>query len=264
VIATPTTLPYDEAFYAYQKHGSRSSADVVVPAIVDLVHPFSVVDVGCGVGSWLAAMTRAGVADVFGLDGDHVPASDLMIPLDRFRAVDLSEPFDIDRRFDLAISMEVAEHLPAASAAVFIRSLTRLAPAILFSAAVPHQGGRNHLNEQWPEYWAELFAASNFRAVDCLRERFWNDSNVRWWYAQNMFLYLAADHWLWGTYRPSPRPLRALVHPQNYMLRVAEIHEATRRRTTEETLTRIAYDVASLLRRGVEAARRRVRRSVGA
>jgi SAM-dependent methyltransferase len=258
------TTSYGEAFYAYQKQGSRSSADVVVPVVLDLVRPFSVIDVGCGVGAWLAAITRSGVVDVLGLDGEHVPLSQLIIPRDQFRAVDLGEPFHIDRRFDLAMSMEVAEHLAPASAAAFIRSLARLAPAVLFSAAVPHQGGWNHLNEQWPEYWAELFAASNFHPVDCLRERFWNDSNVRWWYAQNMILYLADDHWLWGTYRPSPRPLRALVHPQNYMLRVAETQEATRRRTTEETLTRVTYDLATLLRRAVEAVGRRVRRLVGA
>src|SRR5205085_11975533 len=119
---------------------------------------------------------------------------------DRFRAIDLREPFELPRTFDLAVSLEVAEHLPASSASAFVESLTRLAPAVLFSAAVPHQGGWNHLNEQWPQYWAEIFARHGFFPVDCLRERFWDRPNVRWWYAQNMVLYLADGHPLWRQY----------------------------------------------------------------
>jgi SAM-dependent methyltransferase len=242
----PALLPYGDAFYAYQKCGSLSSADVVVPAVCNMVRPTSVVDVGCGLGTWLAAVMRAGVDDVLGLDGIHVSLDDLMIPPDRFRPADLSQPFHLPRAFDLAISVEVAEHLPPTSADAFVRSLTDLAPAILFSAAVPHQGGWHHLNEQWPQYWAEIFATRNFFPSDCLRERFWDHPSVRWWYAQNMIMYLAADHWLWKTCRRSAYPLRALVHPENYLLRIAEAREATRPRTAKETLVRIVADIVRL------------------
>jgi SAM-dependent methyltransferase len=248
-----TTGPYGEAFYAYQKSGSRSSADDVVPVVAHIVGPRSVVDVGCGVGTWLAAFSEAGVADYLGLDGDHVPRAELMIPLERFRPTDLREPFELPRAFDLAISLEVAEHLPPTSADGFIQSLTKLAPAILFSAAVPHQGGWHHVNEQWPEYWAERFARHRFFPVDCLRERFWTSPTVRWWYAQNMILFLREDHALWRTYSRSSGPLRALVHPENYLSRIAELQDATRRRTTREVLRRIAADVASLPLRTLEA-----------
>jgi SAM-dependent methyltransferase len=249
----PASLPYGEAFYTYQKTGSLSSADEVVPVVHDIVRPSSVADVGCGVGSWLAAFARAGVEDIVGLDGDHVPCADLMIPADRFHAIDLREPYELPRTFDLAVSLEVAEHLPASSADGFVDSLTKLAPAILFSAAVPHQGGWHHLNEQWPQYWAEIFARRRFFSVDCLRERFWNQSNVRWWYAQNMVLYLRDDHPLWRHYPRSSEPLRALVHPENYLLRVADLKDAMRRRGRKEMIVRIAERIGGAAGRAVRA-----------
>src|SRR5262245_3511460 len=159
-----------------------------------------------------------------------------MIAAERFRETDLSRPFALPRTFDLAVSLEVAEHLPAAAATGFVQSLAKLAPAVLFSAAVPHQGGWQHVNEQWPQYWADLFARDRFFAVDCLRERFWTVADVRWWYAQNMILFLRDDHPLWRTYAKPQGALRALVHPENYLRRVAELEDATRRRTTKETL----------------------------
>jgi SAM-dependent methyltransferase len=176
-----------------------------------------------------------------------------MIPQERFQPIDLREPFEVPRTFDLAVSLEVAEHLPASSADGFVESLTRLAPAVLFSAAVPHQGGWNHLNEQWPQYWAEIFARRRFFPLDCLRERFWDRSSVRWWYAQNMVLYLADDHSLWRRHPRSDAPLRALVHPENYLLRVAEARTSTQRWTKKETLMRIAAKVGRLAGRAAHA-----------
>jgi SAM-dependent methyltransferase len=246
-----TVSAYGADFYAYQQAGSLSSAGVIVPAVCDLVRPSSVIDVGCGVGTWLSMFARSGVADLLGLDGGYVPRSDLQIPVERFRETDLSQPFAVPRVFDLAVSLEVAEHLPPASAQGFITSLTRLSPAVLFSAAVPHQGGWHHVNEQWPQYWAELFAHERFYPLDCLRERFWTTANVRWWYAQNIVFFLRDDHPLWRTHARAAAPLRALVHPENYLRRIADLEEATRRRTMRETLRRIAFDVASLPRRAV-------------
>jgi len=248
-----TASPYGHAFFAYQKSGSQSSADEIVPAVYDIVRPSSVVDVGCGVGGWLAAFGRAGVDTLLGLDGDHVPRAELLVPEDRFMAVDLRRPFNAPRTFDLAMSLEVAEHLPEESADSFVESLTKLAPTILFSAAVPHQGGWHHVNEQWPQYWADLFAQRNFWPVDCLRDRFWTNPRVRWWYAQNTVLYIAANSPLWQTCASFDRPLRALVHPENYLRRVADTEEATRARTAKETLVRIASDVAGLPSRALHA-----------
>ena len=186
--------PYTQKFYKDQSVGSRRSAEAIVPLVLTLIKPQSVIDVGCGLGTWLSVFKEFGVKDVFGIDGDHVDRSMLQIPNERFTAFDLKKPIPIDRQFDLVISLEVAEHLPEDCAKTFIHSLTGLGPVILFSAAIPFQGGTNHLNEQWPDYWANHFNDNGYVAVDCLRKKVWQDDQVEWWYAQNILLFSKKDY----------------------------------------------------------------------
>ncbi len=185
---------YDREFYNYQAESSYRSAKVVVPLLLrEVIRPESVVDVGCGVGAWPAVFREHGVERYLGLDGESVDRSMLLIPEERFRVLDLSRPFRLAESFDLAVSLELAEHLPPESAKGFVESITRLAPVILFSAAVPLQGGLHHINEQWPEYWEDLFSRHGFTMLDPLRKLIWQDSRVEWWYRQNIFLYVRND-----------------------------------------------------------------------
>jgi 2-polyprenyl-3-methyl-5-hydroxy-6-metoxy-1,4-benzoquinol methylase len=133
------------------------SAELVVPILIDLFRPRSVIDVGCGVAGWLAVFREHGVSDICGIDGAWVKAVQLKIDPGKFREIELVEPFRLERRFDLVLSLEAAEHLPLKSAPGFVESIARLGPVIVFSAAVPFQGGTNHLNEQWPDFWIKLF-----------------------------------------------------------------------------------------------------------
>src|ERR1051326_3058645 len=91
-----------------------------------------------------------------------------------------------------AISLEVAEHLPEASAQGFVASLTRLAPVVLFSAAVPLQGGAEHVNEQWQEYWRSKFSELDYVACDAIRPVIWGNEDVFTYYQQNILVYVAA------------------------------------------------------------------------
>ena len=215
--------PYTRAFFAQQRAGSRASAETVVPLVLELFgRPASVVDVGCGTGTWLAAFREHGIEDVLGIDGSYVDRSTLELPPERFLARDLGRPFDVGRRFDLVLSLEVAEHLPEERAAAFVETLARLGKLVLFSAAIPGQGGTHHVNEQWPAYWAELFAAQGFVHVDCLRRRLWHDENVAFWYAQNLLVYVAGAELqryerLARLHDPSERAPAALVHPTRYL-----------------------------------------------
>lgn len=186
-------MSYTKAWFAGQVTTSEASAAVVAPIVIDLVKPRSVVDVGCGLGGWAAAFARHGGAEVMGVDGDYVDRSMLRIPAEQFRPHDLTKPLELGRRFDLAISLEVAEHLPESVADQFVAALTKAAPAVLFSAAVPGQGGNNHINEQWPSYWVEKFAARGYAATDPVRPRVWADERVEWWYRLNTLLFLSAE-----------------------------------------------------------------------
>jgi SAM-dependent methyltransferase len=190
--------------------------------VVELLAPRSVVDVGCGTGTWLAAFRAEGVEDVLGIDGAHMTPELLEVPVERFVVADLEGDWGLDRTFDLAVSLEVAEHLRPAAAEGFVRRLAAVAPAILFSAAIPLQGGGDHPNEQWPRYWADLFERQGHVVVDWVRPRVWDDDDVEVWYAQNILMFatpaclaehpeLAREYEL---HRTSPL---SIVHPRVYL-----------------------------------------------
>jgi SAM-dependent methyltransferase len=181
---------YPPSFYQSSTALVRTSARKCVPLILDLLRPGSVVDVGCGQGEWLAEVAAQGVNDILGVDGPHVREELLEIPRENFTRRDLAEPWRLDRRFDVVMTLEVAEHLPARSAPAFVRTLTSLGPAVVFSAAVPGQGGTNHVNEQWPWYWKALFAECGFVQLDPFRQVLWRDPEVAFYYQQNLFLYV--------------------------------------------------------------------------
>jgi SAM-dependent methyltransferase len=226
---------YDRDYYRTLDATSLRSARRVVPRVLELVAPRRVVDVGCGRGSWLSVFLEHGVPEVLGVDGDWVDPASLHIPADRFRRVDLGRPLEVEGDFDLAVCLEVAEHLPEDRAPGLAADLARLAPVVLFSAAVPFQGGVEHVNEQWPDYWAERFAGLGFRAVDILRRELWDDPEVVWWYAQNTLLFVREDR-LAGLPRlleaVNPTPPR-LIHPRHYLIKI----EALRNRSEPERMS---------------------------
>jgi SAM-dependent methyltransferase len=180
---------YDQGFYSRQIDESLQSAKIVAPLVMRLAKVSSVIDVGCGLGGWLRAFSENGVSVLRGIDGTYVDTSNLYIPAECFTAVNLTEPIKTDEHFDLALCLEVAEHLPGRLSAQLVRGLTDLASIVLFSAAVPGQGGTGHVNEQWPEYWRSLFEERDFAMLDPIRPLIREDSRVKWWYRQNIVMF---------------------------------------------------------------------------
>lgn len=213
---------YDEDFYATVGKTAASSAAVIAPIIAQAISPGSVIDVGCGSGSWLRAFMAAGCTGV-GVDGSTVTDDVLVIPRHAFHRADLSDPVDLASiprrcgRFDLAVCLEVGEHLPAAASEAFVDCLSRLSDAVLFSAATPGQGGLHHVNEQPPAYWAEKFAQRGYVACDLVRPVVWDDERVAWWYAQNTLLYLKSSHFAIISGSVTPEAPRWLIHPTAYL-----------------------------------------------
>jgi SAM-dependent methyltransferase len=207
---------YNPKFYR-ELEQTRDSARVVLPIIFELLHPTSIVDIGCGAGQWLAVAMELGVADVLAVDGEWVLKTELAIPREKFLVHDLRNPVNLERKFDLAVSLEVAEHLPPENAKNFVQGLCRAADTVLFSAAIPGQGGRHHVNEQWPVYWHNLFEESGFRCYDIIRPRIWNSPGVLWYYAQNCLLFSRAE--IPG--QPTPTVPLPLVHPAAWSAEIA-------------------------------------------
>ncbi|VBA50422.1 hypothetical protein LAUMK142_02586 [Mycobacterium pseudokansasii] len=211
-----TTL-YTPAFYDGQAAGSAASAAVMVPMFAALTRPDSVLDVGCGVGGWVATWLDSGV-DAVGVDGDHVPRDQLRIPDSRFIDHDLTASLDLGRRFDLVTCLEVAEHLPPEAAETLVESLCRHGRVIVFSAAIPGQGGTGHVNERWPSFWAALFATHGYRPYDLLRGKLWYDTRCEWWYRQNVLVYATDDVAHEHGWPAMTGPLD-MVHPELFALR---------------------------------------------
>ena len=181
---------YRALFFDYMEQGARRSARAIIPHVTRALGCTSVLDVGCGPAAWLAEYQRAGVEDVIGVDGDYVNRDRLLVSRDRFRSLDVSQSFDLGRRFELVQSLEVAEHLSPQSSGTFVRNLVAHGDRILFSAAVPGQGGENHTNEQTPEFWRGLFAQHGFVPFDFIRPLVAGSGDVEPWYAYNTLLYV--------------------------------------------------------------------------
>jgi hypothetical protein len=165
-----------------------------------------------------------GASDVLGIDGPQVSLDQLKIAPSEFLSHDFESRLSIPRPFDLAISLEVIEHIEDQFSDAFLDSLTEASPFILFSGAVPGQGGTYHVNERWPSYWLRKFEMRNCSAFDCIRPAFWRDPYVEWWYAQNTFLIAAAasSHRLASiahTRVSSASPMLNVVHPAKIVRR---------------------------------------------
>lgn len=182
-------INYDENFYSTIQKGSRNSASIVVPRVLQFVKPKSVLDVGCGTGEWLAEFKANNVNEIFGVDGDYVRRDSLKISPSEFKGLDLNNSFDLNKRFDLVISLEVAEHLQPLKSEAFVQTLISHSDCVLFSAGIPGQKGTYHINLRTQSYWAELFASQNYIAFDCLRDKLWY-LPIQYWYKQNMILYV--------------------------------------------------------------------------
>lgn len=184
-------MPYDPAFFSERDRFTRRSAEIVVPLILDLYPADTMIDVGCGVGTWASVFESHGVK-AWGVDGDEVRQD--LLQIRNFQRHDLEDPaslgWKLQRRFDLALSLEVAEHLSPGAAEGFIASLVSLAPTVVFSAAIPGQGGAHHVHERFLSYWKGLFEDHRYQMQDVIRPLIWDMSEIPFWYRQNIVVFV--------------------------------------------------------------------------
>lgn len=219
-----TKSDHYSAFYSdkfYKGHHSDlaiTSARKIVSILKEYISFESVIDIGCGVGQNLMACCESGAKIIRGVDGSWVNKSLLMIPEECFTQYDLSQPnlkaVIPEQHFDLTISSEVAEHIDRQDTDIFMDNLTSFSDVILFSAAIPGQGGIHHVNEQWPSYWIEKFAAKGYVPVDCIRPKLWYDKEIQLWYRQNLMMFV--KKYVLDKYpalkRESEKPILDAVH----------------------------------------------------
>ena len=182
---------YTKDFYLKRQQPTQVSAEIILGLLFSKIEPNSVIDFGCATGTWLAECKSLGVGTILGLDGGWVDPALLEIDSGEFREYDLGvTKYTSDRKYDLSLCIEVAEHIPESMVENLVESITEASDIILFSAAVCGQGGTGHINEQPQHYWANHFAKWDYICVDLIRPKIWENESVNVIYKQNMFLYM--------------------------------------------------------------------------
>lgn len=205
---------------------NRQSAEVVVPLLLDKFNISSVVDVGCGIATWLAVWRDLGIVDYLGIDSEYVDINKLEIDKNCFQIANLEHFETPARKFDICVSLEVAEHLSESVADSFVESLTKLSDIVLFSSAIPGQTGQHHVNLQWPSYWADKFKQRGYRCCDFIRPVIKNNDKVDWWYQQNILVFLN-DNIEFGVNEGTPI---SHVHPAQYQKVLERLEEIIKSR----------------------------------
>jgi SAM-dependent methyltransferase len=198
------SIDYNHSLNIHGLEGPRKAFSKIFEAGL----PGSVLDVGCGEGTWMKAAMDAGVQDILGIDGVAIPDANLLVPSTFFRCLDLTQPCNLGRKFDVAICLEVCEHIDEKFAGNLISNLINHSDRVLFSAACPNQPGQHHVNCQWPEYWQRLFNEQGFSCNDSVRWKIWDITEVEPWYKQNVFV---AERCSDAGKEPRIRPV---IHPE--------------------------------------------------
>lgn len=184
---------YDNDFYAELEKSVAKSSKHLVPIICNNINPKSVIDFGCGNGIWLKAFENAGIKNYCGIDGDYVKKEIFKADFNNFIPKNLNHEINLNKKFDLVLSLEVAEHLNPESSEIFIKSLCNHSDSIIFSAAIPAQKGTNHINLNFQSYWCKIFQKYGYQPFDIIRPEIWYDTRISYWYRQNIILYKKND-----------------------------------------------------------------------
>ena len=175
---------YNKEFYRNRDKRTKHAARTILPLIFSKYQIYSVVDFGCGVGTWLGVCKELGASEALGIEGDWIDETMVSTSFELHNA-DLKSPICLSKKYDLTISLEVAEHVPESNADDFVNSLSESSDLVLFSAAVVGQGGKGHVNEQNQSYWVEKFLSRGFSCLDVIRPKIWDDEKIDTWYKQN-------------------------------------------------------------------------------
>jgi len=186
-------MKYNSSYYEKMYERNSKVAQAIMPFLIERLKPSSIVDIGCGRGIFLAEAMKQGINDILGVDGDYIERDKLYIPQNCFMGYDLNKKLSVDRKFDIAMSFEVAEHIEKSNERQFVSDLVELSDIVAFSAAIPGQGGKGHVNEQWMSCWNELFMEHAYYPINRLKFYFWNNNEITPLRRQNIILFVSSE-----------------------------------------------------------------------
>lgn len=202
--------------------------EIIVDELLKIIHPSSVIDIGCGIGTFLNIFRERGCQETIGVDGAWVDRTLLAkyISVDNFFPRDISDKFLLGKTFDLAICLEVAEHIRQDRSDILVENIVNHSKCVLFSAALPYQQGQNHINEQPLSYWKGKFESHGYKMVDNFRGLIWNEKRVKYWYKQNSVWFVHPDSvWFDQINNFVAPPIIDIVHPETLMFKVVDLEK---------------------------------------
>lgn len=223
----------DSRYIHYENVHNLQSPKQIVPTLINLFHPKSVADIGCGLGTFLHEFKNNGIDDYIGIDGPWVNKEKLSkyIGLDHFKIMNFEQNISLNKRYDLALCFEVIEHIKEKYADRMVQNLIDISDIVVFSAAIPFQGGQNHVNEQWLDYWQKKFEKKNYSLLDVIRPLIWNKPEIFYWYKQNIVVFINNDRndIIESLGNEVGSPILNMVHPECFISKINEFKELSDR-----------------------------------
>ncbi|WP_435066122.1 glycosyltransferase domain-containing protein [Halobaculum sp. EA56] len=166
---------YEAGYYEKRRYDPfRAEARHMGQVFDEVFEPNSVIDFGCAIGAYLEPFHEKGIK-IHGVEANSSAFEYAVVPRGNLTQHDLREPFRTEQQYDLVISIEVAEHIPAKYADTYVDTLTKAGDTVVMSAAPPGQGGTHHVNEKPRKYWIEKMNQRGFEydsdAVASVRTR---------------------------------------------------------------------------------------------
>lgn len=209
-----TACIYGKEYYIKHQIGSYNSAINILGYILSQLDITSMIDFGCGMGTWCLAAQELNIKKILGVDIHDYADDYMLISSEQYKKCDLRNEVKLEICADLVISVEVGEHVEENCSKQFIDNICNHGEVVLFSAAIPFQGGQGHINEQPCSYWAQLFTSNGYMLFDCIRPQFWNSSNVEIWYKNNCVMFIREDRYdaVINRFKVSSYPID-IIHP---------------------------------------------------
>jgi hypothetical protein len=257
---------YTESFYQFTINSELKSSSDVAQILTNHFNPSSVIDIGCGCGIYLKAFHDLGIKDLVGYDGSENAIKKSLLP-EKIKLHDLRHRIQLNRKYDLCLCMEVAEHIENRYSESLVDTLTNLSDTVFFTAAPPGQGGEHHINEQPFSFWINLFEKKGFNYIHALTQKISEEmksKNVIWWVARNLMIFrrsyksdladvtfakpVRIAYLIMAHNNPAQirRLLGAIYHPDNYyILHIDKESDISCHKIAEEL--QLSYSNVSLL-----------------